>query len=465
MTLGHFLGRGSRYAKRSLVLGLAPLISMAFFAGAALSRAEEIAVTDGKENVLLTNTGCWSPDGNWLVYDTRSTADGGVFDGDRIERVHVPTGKVELLYRSQNGAKCGVVTHHPTKPLVAFILGPEPLDDGFTYGPARRRGVVVDTTKPGIALDLDARDLVAPFTPGALRGGSHVHVWSPQGDWISYTYEDHVLDLLDQARQIGHQPNRRTIGISAPGRVIPRHAHPRNHEGSYFSALVVPMSARKEPNPGELIKVCEEGWIGTDGYLKSDGTRQKRALAFQGTVIGESGKPVVEIFVADLPDDLTVAAQAPLEGTATTMPGVPHGVQIRRLTQTENRPFPGIQGPRHWVRSSPDGSHIAYLAKDDKGITQIYLVSPNGGSPKPLTHNDSPICSCFTWSPDGRSIAHTTEQGLCLTSVPAGRCTVLLKQEKDRPIRPEAVVFSPDGRSIAFMRNIHGKNRIFSYRI
>jgi len=51
----------------------------------------------------------------------------------------------------------------------------------------------VDTAKPGVANNLDARDLTPPFTPGALRGGSHIHVWDSAGEWASFTYEDHVL--------------------------------------------------------------------------------------------------------------------------------------------------------------------------------------------------------------------------------------------------------------------------------
>ena len=35
----------------------------------------------------------------------------------------------------------------------------------------------MDTGRPGVARNLDARDIVAPFTPGALRGGSHVHIY------------------------------------------------------------------------------------------------------------------------------------------------------------------------------------------------------------------------------------------------------------------------------------------------
>ena len=53
--------------------------------------------------------------------------------------------------------------------------------------------------------------------------------------------------------------------------------------------------------------------------------RQRRALAFQGTVITAEGGPLSEVFVADLPDDLADLAGAgdgPLAGTATTRPAM-----------------------------------------------------------------------------------------------------------------------------------------------
>ena len=56
------------------------------------------------------------------------------------------------------------------------------------------QGVVVRAARPGVIERLDARDLVPPFTPGALRGGSHVHLFSPDGRLVSFTYEDAVLD-------------------------------------------------------------------------------------------------------------------------------------------------------------------------------------------------------------------------------------------------------------------------------
>ena len=52
---------------------------------------------------------------------------------------------------------------------------------------------MVDEAGPGELIPLDARDLTAAVHAGALRGGSHVHVFSADGTRVSFTYEDHVL--------------------------------------------------------------------------------------------------------------------------------------------------------------------------------------------------------------------------------------------------------------------------------
>lgn len=49
-----------------------------------------------------------------------------------------------------------------------------------------------------------------PYTPGALRGGSHVHVYSPNGQFVSFTYNDHVLHERDPALDL------RNVGVAAP---------------------------------------------------------------------------------------------------------------------------------------------------------------------------------------------------------------------------------------------------------
>ncbi len=418
----------------------------------------EAQITSGAKNHILTNVNCWSADSRYILFDTRSDLAGGTFDGGSICRVLIATGDVETLFVSKNGSHCGVVTAHPVLDWYVFIHGPEfPEKDHFTYGPARRNGVLVDSH--GASEVMDARDLVSPFTPGALRGGSHVHVWHPKGDWISFTYEDHYL--AEKFKDAG-LPNSRVVGISMPCQVTPLHKHPRNLEGSHFSVVVTPIVPNPRAGTDDLVRACEEGWIGTEGYVRLDGSRQKRALAFQGTILPSQGQPLVEVFVCDLPEDLSKPGFGPLQGSTDQLPFPPAGVKVRRVTHTEGRKYPGIQGPRHWLRSSPDGSKIAYLAKDDNGVVQIWLVSPNGGDPKQLSHNPTDISSAFTWTPQGGHIFHSLGGSVCFTSIVGGITQRLTQPDSNRPLRPEAFVVSPDGKKVAYTRTIAGKNQIFS---
>jgi hypothetical protein len=430
----------------------------------------ERQVTCAAHGHMLTNAAVWSPDSRWIVYDTRSTPDGSVFDGTRIERVEVDTGRIELLYESRNGACCGVVTASPVDDRVVFILGPEHPTADWQYGPARRQGVVVRASQPGAIEPLDARDLVSPFTTGALRGGSHVHVLSPDGRLVSFTYEDAVLDGPPPAGSATGSPrerNLRGIGVSVcdwPVRV-PK-THPRNHDGTAFSVLVTQLTDDPRPGSDEISRAFEEAWIGTHGYLRPDGTRQRYALAFQGHVVvrdAASGelKTVSEVFVCDLPDDLdamAAAGEGPLAGTPTCRPAPPRGVIQRRLTFTADRHYPGVDGPRHWLRSSPDGSRIAFLMRDELGVAQLFTVSPNGGQPVQVTHDTWSVASSFSWSVDGRRIAYVADSSMFTVDVASGASTRLTDRTFPAPPRPEACVFSTDGRRIAFMRSVAGQS-------
>jgi hypothetical protein len=417
---------------------------------------------------ILTNVGVWSPDGKWIVYDTRSDPAGDVFDGATIEQVNVETGEVRVLYRARNGAHCGVATTHPIDGRVVFILGPERPTPDWEYGPCHRQGMIVSPDRgPESTVPLEARDLVPPYTPGALRGGSHVHVFSPDGQWVSFTYEDHVLSQLRNgdgtsgARDI----NQRNVGISvSAGPVRVQHAHPRNHDGEYFSILVTRTTAHPLPGSDQITRAFEEGWVGAQGYLRADGTCHRRALAFQGHVTTTDGRLISEVFIVDLPDDPTVPGEEPLQGDETRAPFPPKGTQQRRLTFTADRRFPGLQGPRHWLRSAPDGSRIAFCTKDDAGIAQLWTVSPNGDLPAQLTHNPWPIASAFTWSPDGAFIAHVMDNSVFATDAVSGQSVRLTLRVADDegPPRPEACVISPDGTQVAFVRNVGDATRRFN---
>jgi hypothetical protein len=420
----------------------------------------EVQLTTAPHGHVLTNTAVWSPDGRWVVYDVRSDPAGDRFDGTRIERVNVETKEVQVVYESKHDACCGVATVCPKTGRVVFILGPEHPTPDWSYSPTHRQGVIVDPDRPCIAINLDARDLVPPFTPGALRGGSHVHTFDAWGEWVAFTYEDHV-----SAAGRG-EPNQRNVGVAVTiGPVTVPKAHPRNHDGSHFSVLVTRTVANPKPGSDEIAKAFEESWIGSNGYLRPDGSRQKRALAFQGHVVTEQGGTISEVFVVDLPDDVTMPSDdGPLQGTATLRPRPPKGTVQRRLTFTAGRKYPGLQGPRHWLRSSPDGARIAFLMKDDAGIVQLWTVSPNGRPPEHLTRNTTDVASAFTWSPDGRWLAHAMAGYVCVSDARNGK-TRRLTDPAAGPPRPEACVFSPDGKRIAFVRKVGKWNQVFITKI
>jgi Tol biopolymer transport system component len=93
--------------------------------------------------------------------------------------------------------------------------------------------------------------------------------------------------------------------------------------------------------------------------------------------------------------------------------------------------------------------------KDDAGVVQLWTVSPNGGAVKQVTSNRWSVDSAFTWSPDGCGIAHVMDNSVCVTSVASGQTKRLTSRTDDalRPC-PEACVFSPDGKRIAFIRRL-----------
>lgn len=402
---------------------------------------KERQLTSGPGGRILTNVGVWSPDGLWIVYDTRSDAAGESFDGSRIEAVHVESREVRTLFESKNGAHCGVATWHPKESKVIFIHGPERPTADWSYGASRRHGVIVDFEPPNAVVPFDARDLVPPFTPGALRGGSHVHVFSPCGEKVSFTYEDqHLTKYREETEE--HDTNLRNVGVGVPaGLVKASRGHPRNRDGNFFCVLVTRTTANPKPGSDEIKKAFEEGWIGS------------RSLAFQGHVVTERGETISEAFVVDLPDDLRAVGDGPLQGTESKRPYPPKGTVQRRLTFTANRKHPGIQGPRHWLRSAPDGSRIAFLLKDDAGLPQIWTVSPNGGEPKQLTKLDAGVSSAISWNRDGTRIACASGGRVVVIDSKTGAMNPVTEAgpEAEAP-RPEACVFSPDGTRIAFVR-------------
>ena len=292
------------------------------------SKAVEVQITDRSGGHMLTNTNVWSPEGRWIVYDTRSDPAGEKFDGNTIEIVDTHTREVREVFRAGTAHHCGVATFSPKDNRIVFILGPENPTDDWQYNAWHRQGVIVDIDRPNDVTPLDARDLTPPFTAGALRGGTHVHVFDGDGSWVSFTYEDHVLATLDAgSAQPPHDFNQRNVGISIPEiQVRVPQDHPRNHDGSAYSLLVTRTVNDPRPGSDEISRAFEDAWIGTHGYVRADGTRQRHALAFQGNVVTTAGKTIAEVFVVDIPEDVATAPEGPIAGTETTRPAPPRGV-------------------------------------------------------------------------------------------------------------------------------------------
>ncbi|MEG3133518.1 DUF3748 domain-containing protein [Rouxiella sp. T17] len=406
----------------------------------------------------LTNINVWTADSQWLAYDVRPK--GSEFSGATIERINIVTGEVETLYQATQGAHVGVVTvSADAAPRYVFIHGPENPDDGWKYDFHHRRGVILDPKASATPVTLDAFDITEPYTAGALRGGSHVHVFSPDGSRVSFTYNDHVMHEYDVAQDL------RNVGVAlADSPVLSAKKHPREYDGSHFCLLVSQTTATPRAGSDEINRAYEEGWIGQQGYLKADGERQRWALAFIGDTLSENGEKLPEVFVVDLPDDVQDYQQAgafPLQGTATRLPAPPAKVRQRRITFTGDRDFPGlVSQPRHWLRASPDGSTIAFLMKDDHGIVQVWGVSPTGGEPWQISRAPSAIQSAFNWHPDGKRLALLCDNSVMLLTVANGDMQ-RLTERTDVPPSGDAVVVSPDGAWVAYMREISGFNQLF----
>lgn len=422
-------------------------------------------LTHGPRNHVLDNNDNFSADDRWLAVDTRE-AQGGIAANALIGRVAVATGDFEVLHAEPGarpwGPGVGAASFCPTDDRVAFIRGLGAATAERPYEMWRRTGAAVRAGDRRLHF-LDARDVTAPYTPGALRGGTHRHEWSADGRWIGFTYNDAVLAELEQ--RTGRRANLRTIGVAGPGGPVRVRPGPENQDGEMFAAVVVRVSPDPRPGSDEISQAIEDAWVGRNGYRRADGAWQARARAFLGTVRMPGGGDLTEVFVVDLPDRLDVPGEAgPLEGTPGTMPAPPLGTTQRRLTFTADRKFPGVAGePRHWVRSSPDGEHIVFLARDDAGIVQAHLVSPRGGPVTPVTREAAPIESCVRWSPDGSSLLFVCGAAVRVCDARPGSdrfgASRPLTEPSDPP--PTCPVWSHDGCTIAFNRLVSSGREAF----
>lgn len=411
---------------------------------------DEQQLTNDAFGHCINNTQCFSPDGTKIVYDTRNE-DSGLAANGQIRMINIRTGEDVLLYetvgQSEYGPGAGAATFSPDGKHVLFLRGLQNSSKENPYSFTRRTGIAVALENPGVPIYMDARDIRPPFTTGALRGGTHAHAWSGDGQMICFTYNDYVLS--QEAKINESIIDSRTVGIMFPRKVDVKNADGiENISGQCFSALIAHIVKDPKPGSDEISKAFDECWIGTDGYLKPDGTRQKKAISFQGHVAGPDGKLNTAIFVADIPDDIrqTIVGLSP--GTMTTMPAIPGEIIQRRITGDD---ISVSEKPRHWLRSTPDGSMIGFLAADAGGIIQLWGIPTNGGYPRQLTFLPSSVTGQFNFSPDGKYAAFIAGSAVNITRLSDGK-TFAISDRKEPGDFAGPVVWSPNSRELAYNR-------------
>jgi len=124
--------------------------------------------------------------------------------------------------------------------------------------------------------------------------------------------------------------------------------------------------------------------------------------------------------------------------------------RVRDFTSTRPRKTLGIVRPM----ISPDGSQIAFAAVGD-----IYVVPATGGTPVNLT-NDSALDTDPAWSPDGKSLVYSSDKDspqlqLWIRDMTTGQA----RKVTNLDTQPQAAVFSPDGKRLAFI-HIDGMWRV-----
>ena len=365
----------------------------------------------------LHHTQIQSACGTYLVYDTRND-DTQIGETNKIEVLHVNTHTTQNIYTcvpsSIYGPGVGAATFATNQLTTLFIHGIKNADAQKPYGMTRRTGVAIALQHPQLPIYMDARNVYAPFTPGALRGGTHSHSWHVSGEFISFTYNDFVLE---QATQPDADKDLRVVGVMFPKPVeVAIDAAGENNSGEMFSVIVSQVQNTATPGSDDIEKAFDECWLGN-----------QRKLAFQGHVRTTANALQTEIFVIDLPNDLTQVGVSPLEGTAVTRCGVPKGVTQRRLTHTPK----GISTFRHWLRSNATGTVVYFLMEDAAGVTQLHEVRIGDGRIKQLSFHASNIHSPFNVHPSAKHAVYFVANNLVLLDIESNTPRVLLESNPD----------------------------------
>jgi hypothetical protein len=427
----------SPYPSNSLIFLLVTFVSQllgwnsaaADFQFHADSVMKEKQLTTSAKGHFINQRQAISSNDQWVVFDGRN-AGTDLGEVGVLGLVDLTTGEEHIIYEVQgqtsHGPGVGAAIFHPYREEITFIHGLKNADNSFPYSITRRSGMTLDLSQRDHPTPFyqDARDVSPPFTPGALRGGTHAHSYCGDGEWISFTYNDEVMEKASKENPAIQ--DLRTIGLMVPGKpvLVKDAGSAAEFSGEKFSLLAARVTPDPIPGSDEILRALEETWLGNHGYVNAVGERIDHALAFLGELKSTDGQIIREVFVSEIPNEMEQLFQATaLGGTLISPPGVPPGIKQRRLTYTAERKYPGIQGPRQWLRASSDGAFIYAYMKDDQGIVQIMEIDSRLGNLRQVTCNGFSPDVSFALSPDGTRLVYGFRNQLYLTEVNSGKTT------------------------------------------
>lgn len=345
-----------------------------------------------------------SPDRKYLVYDTRND-DTKIGETSSICLLNTETFENEIIYSTSNqtefGPGVGAASFSSFENKVIFIHGIRNANQSNPYSATRRTGVAIDLDYPNHPIFMDARDINKPFTIGALRGGTHSHSWKKDKNWISFTYNDFILEQESQHNSL--VKDQRVVGMMFPKKVeVNFDKTLENNSGEMFSIIVSKVVPFPHFGSNEIEKAFDECWVNSTNNI-----------AFQGHVRDKNGNLKKEIFIATIPNEIIIDENDNLKGTNTTSPDVPKCISQKRITFTEK----GISNFRHWLRSSNDGKTIYFLMEDQHDITQLFGINLITNEIDQYSFLDQSINSPFNLSADGNLAVYFSGDNIFITNL------------------------------------------------
>lgn len=420
-------------------------------------QVQEVQLTDGPFGHLLNQRQAFSPDDQFLAFDYRND-DSKIGENSSIGLVNVKTKEVKTIYQltkqTKFGPGVGAVSFHPLKNELVFIHGLKNASEAQPYTFTRRFAMQLNLDHPDLSGPVESRDVREPFTKGASRGGSHAYSYSADGQMISFTYNDEVLDYESRINPEVH--DLRTVGAFLLGEKvsIQQDQTEENFVGISFAILLAEVKANPRPGSDEISKAYEECWVGENGFKKLDGSQQKSALAYLGDVLSAEGEKLTEVFIVELPEDRSSLITTVSSGSRSALPSYPDGIVNRRLTFTASDSYPGVQGPRQWLRSSPDGKQLYFYRKNDAGIVQIYAVSPTDGAIRAITNNEFSPDTSFALSADGKYLGYGSKEAIYVTSVHDGKTKLLLAAPENTNNHLSNINWANNSYTLAYNRKV-----------